>query len=104
MRFGMVNVQNKGPIRANMFFLWQNPKVFIGLLFSISISGESIKMIMLISLECNLAQTRMGFGMVTLSSKGPNRGQYVFIMAIPQRFLKVLYLQFMFLETQILFA
>ena len=42
----------------------QNPEVFIALLFSISISGNAmsyfIEMFMLISLECTLAQTRMG--------------------------------------------
>ena len=43
-------------------------------------------MFMLISLECTLAQTRMGFGRVTLPSKGPMRGQYVFLMTKSQSF------------------
>ena len=58
--------------------LGQNPNVFVGFLFSISISGVSVsyfnKMIMLISFECILAQTRMGFGRITLPSKIPMSG------------------------------
>ena len=68
-----------------MSSVWQNLKVFMGCLFSISISGDSasyfIAMIMLISLECTLAQKRMGFGRVTCPSKGPMSGQFVFLIA-----------------------
>ena len=68
-----------------MSSLWQNLKVFVGFLFSISISGDSasyfIQIIMLISLEYTLAQTRMVFGKVSLPSKGPMRGKYVFLMS-----------------------
>ena len=71
-----------------MSSLLQNLKVFIGFLFSISISGDSasyfIQMISLISLEYTLAQTRMVFGRVTLPSKGPMRGKYVFLIAKSQ--------------------
>ena len=42
-------------------------------------------MIMLNSLECTLAQTRM-VGRVALSTKGPMRGQYAFVMAKSQSF------------------
>ena len=58
-----------------MSSVWQNPKVFMSCLFSISISGDSesyfIAMIMLISLECTLAQTRVEVRRVTCPSKGP---------------------------------
>ena len=68
-----------------MASLWQNPKVLIGFLFSISIFGDSAsyfsEMIMFISLECTLAQTRLGFGRVTLFSKAPIRDHFVFVMA-----------------------
>ena len=77
-----------------MSSLWQNPDVFIVFfLFSIIISGDTasyfIKMFMLISLclfilislECTLAQTRMGFGRLTLPSRGAMMDQYVFLMA-----------------------
>ena len=67
-----------------MSFKWQNPKVFIGFPFSICISGGSascfIDMIILVNLECTLAQTRVGFGRVILPSKRPMRGQYVFVI------------------------
>ena len=57
-----------------MSTLWQNLKVFISFLFSVSISGvlasHFIQMVMLISLEYTLAQTRMLFGGVTKPSKG----------------------------------
>ena len=57
-----------------MSSLRQNLEVFICFIFSISISGDSasyfIKTIMLMSLECTVAQTRMGFGRVTLPNKG----------------------------------
>ena len=43
-------------------------------------------MIMLISLEYTLTQTRMFFGRVTLISKGPMRGKYVFIIENPKLF------------------
>ena len=38
-------------------------------------------MIILISLECTLAQTKMRFGWVTFPNKRPVRGQNVFIVA-----------------------
>ena len=47
-----------------------------------------IQMVVLISLEYTLAQTRMGFGRVTLPSKGPMRGQYVFVMTTSQSFYR----------------
>ena len=63
-----------------MSSLWQNLKVSIGFLFSVSISGDIasyfIQMIMLICLEYTMAQTRMVFGSVTLPSKWPMRGKY----------------------------
>ena len=67
-------------------FYGKIPKFFfLGFLFSISISGDSVssfmEMIMFINLECTLTQTRMGFGRVTLPSKGPMTGQFVFFMA-----------------------
>ena len=73
-----------------MSFVWQNPKVFMGYLFSISISGDSASyffaMTILISLKGTLAQTRMWVGRVTLPSKGPMRGQNVLLMAKSQVF------------------
>ena len=92
-----------------MTSLLQNLKVFIGFLFSISISGDStsyfIQMIMLISLEYTLAQTRMVFGRVTLPSKGPMRGKYVFLIAKSQSgFCKFSFFELVFLEVQPLFA
>ena len=66
-----------------MSSLWQNPKVFC--LFFIfyyyfwTPAFYFIEMFMLISLECTLAHTRMGFGRITLPSKGLMRGQYVFL-------------------------
>ena len=80
-----VILPSKVPIRGQDAFLMEKSKLFIGLLFSVSTSGDSasyfIEMIMLMSLECILAKTTMGFGRVTLPSKGPKRVQYVFIMA-----------------------
>ena len=67
-----------------MSSLRQNPKAFICVLFSIRISGDStsylIKLIMLINLECILAQTRMELDEVTLCNMGPIRGHYVFVI------------------------
>ena len=63
-----------------MFSLWKSPKVFIPFIFSVIIFGGSasylLEMAVLISLEGNLAQTRMGVGWVALLSKGHMRGQY----------------------------
>ena len=54
-----------------MSSLCQHPQVFIGFLFSISISRDFtsffMEMIMLINLECTLTQTRIGFGRVTFT-------------------------------------
>ena len=76
-----------------MSSLHQNPKGFIGVLVSISISGDTgsylSELVMLINLECTLAQTRMALNRVTLSSKGPMRGQYVLN-------LKVVFICFLF--------
>ena len=75
-----------GPIRL----LYGKIPVFICFTFSIIISRGSAsyftEMIMLISLACTLAQTRMVFGRVTLPSQGPMRGQYVFCMVKSQSF------------------
>ena len=69
-----------------MSSLWQNTvflRIFIIKIFILETSP-------LISLELlcyrldrypDLTQTRMGLGRVTFSSKGPMRGQYVFLMA-----------------------
>ena len=73
MWFGMVTLPSKGPMRDQYVFLMAN--VFIGFLFSISISGDFasyvIEMIMLLNLECTLAQTRMVFGRVIYLVRGP---------------------------------
>ena len=79
MGSGRVTLSNTwGPWEVNMSLLWQNPEVLVVFEFSISISGVPAsyfnKMIMLISFECIVAQTRMGFGRVTLPSKVPMRG------------------------------
>ena len=68
-----------------MSSLWQNSDVFI-FFFYFQFTSYIIEMIMLINLECTLAQTRMWFGKVTLPSKGFMRGQYVFVMAKSQSF------------------
>ena len=78
-RIGRVTLSSIwGPWEADMSSLWQIPKVFVGFQFSIIISGVSAsyfnEIIMLISFECILALTRIGFGRVTLPSKGPMRG------------------------------
>ena len=48
-----------------MYSLWQNRNVFVSFILSVIISGDSasyfIGMIMLISLEDTLIQTRMGY-------------------------------------------
>ena len=71
-----------------MSSLWQNLNFSVCFLFSISISGDSssyfIQMIMLISLEYILVQTRIVFGRVILPNKGPMRGKYVFFIAKSQ--------------------
>ena len=91
MGFGRVTLPSKGPMRGQYVFLMTKSRSFY-ILFSISISGDSasyfIEMFMLISLEYTLAQTRMGFGRVTFSSKEPMRGQYVFLMTKSQSFYR----------------
>ena len=85
-----------------MSSVWQNPEVFMGFLFSISVSRDSasyfIAMIMLINLECTLAQTRMEFGRVTCPSKGSMGGQFVFLTAKSRSFY-VVYFQLLYLKT-----
>ena len=83
---------SKGPMRGHYVFLMAKSKVFVGFLFLIIISGDPatylIEVFMVISLEYTLAQTRMGFGRVTFSSKEPMRGQYVFLMTKSQSFYR----------------
>ena len=70
--------------------------------FSITISGHYssffLAMNMLISLKVTLSQTGMEVGMVSLPSKGPVRGQYIFLMAKFQMFDRIRF-QLVFLET-----
>ena len=71
-----------------MSSLWQSLELFLCFIFSVTISGDSVyyflEMIMLISLKGTLNQTRMGVGRVTLPSKGPVRGHFVFLVAKSQ--------------------
>ena len=64
---------------------------FFFFVFSITISGDYasyfLEMNMLISLNGTLNQTGIGVGRVSLPSKGPMRGQYVFLMAKFQIFI-----------------
>ena len=75
---GRLTFPSKGPMIVHYVFLMAKSKSFvffffiiiIFFFFSIIISRDSanyvIKIFMLISLECSLAQTRMAFGRVTL--------------------------------------
>ena len=61
------------------------PRSFIFFfVFSITISGDYVpyflEMNMLISLKGTLSQTGMGVGRVSLPSKGPIGGEYIFLM------------------------
>ena len=96
-------------MRDQYVFVMAKSQSFIGFLLSISISGDSasyfIQMSLLISFEYTLAQTRMVFSKVTLPSKGPMRGKYVFTYSKIPKFLKwIFYFQLVFVEVQPLFA
>ena len=79
----------------NLKIFLQNLKGFIGFLFSICISGDSasyfIQMIMLITLEYTLAQTRMMFGRVTLPRKGASEGQICRPYSKIQKFISYIF-------------
>ena len=81
-----------------MSSLWQSHTVFIRFIFSSIISGDSVsyllEMVVLISLESTLTQTRLGVGRVTLPSYGPMRGQYIFFMSKSQSFHRFSFLFF----------
>ena len=76
-----------------MSSLWQNILIVWTFHISIIISTDSashfLKTSMLISLVGILTQARMGVGRVTFLSKGPMRGQYVFITAKYMLFMDV---------------
>ena len=64
---------------GSIYFHYGSPKVCIRFIFSVIISGVSfsylLEMVVLISLEGILTQTRLVVDRVTLPSKGPIRGQ-----------------------------
>ena len=68
-----------------MSFLWQNRVICMDVYISIIISTDSasyfLKKSKLISLLGTLTEARMGKGSVTFLSKGPMKGQYVFLTA-----------------------
>ena len=74
---------------------WQRPNVCIRFIFSDINSGDSafylLEMVAPISMESTLSQTRMGEGRVTLTSKGPMKGQYISFMANPKVFIGFLF-------------
>ena len=94
-----------------MSSLWQSSKVFICFIFSVIISGDSVsyllEIVVLISLESTLTQTR--FGVRRLPSKGPMRCQYICFMAKSQSFHRFslfffsFFFQLIFLDTQPMF-
>ena len=85
MGFGRITLPSNGPIRGQYFFLMAKSQSFYRLSFSKSISGDFashvIEIIMLVNLEYTLTQTRIEFGRVNVSSKGPIRDQYVIVKA-----------------------
>ena len=71
-----------------MSSLWQNPRVFIGFLFSISISGDSAtyfsEMFLLISFAGTQTRTRMRHGRVIFPSKWSMTGSVCLYGKIPK--------------------
>ena len=92
MGVGRVTFPSKGPIGDQYVFFVAKSQSFICVIFSNIISGGStscfIEIVMLISFEYILTQTRFGLCRVTLPSKGPMRGQYVFVMTKSQSFYR----------------
>ena len=83
---GKVTFSGKGPMRVNISSLWQNILICMDISYFLyhfhSTASYFLKMSILTSLVGILTQARMGVGMVTFLSKGPMRGQYVFLTSI----------------------
>ena len=84
MGLGRVTFSSKGPMRGQYVFLMAKYINLYGhFIFPLSFPHSAsycLKTSILISLVGIFTQTRMGVG-VTFLSKGPMRGQYVFITA-----------------------
>ena len=87
-----------------MSSLRQSPEVFMCFIYSITITASYfLEMSMLISLKGTLTQTRMGIGRVTLPSKGPMKGQFVFLITISKMFDRFCIQLLVFLKPRIAF-
>ena len=108
MGLGKVTFSGKGPIRVDMSSLWQNILICMDISYFHyhfhSTASYFLKMSILISLVGILTQARMGVGRFTFLSKGPMRGQYVFLTAKNMLFMDFFLFQLLFPQTQSLIA
>ena len=91
-----------------MSSLLQSPKVSMHFIVSVIISGDSasymLEMVIVISLEDTLTQTRIGVGRVTLPCKGHMKDPNISTFGKNETsFYKVTFFQLIFLETLSLF-
>ena len=94
MGVGRVIFPAKGPMRGQYILIMAKSQSVYTFYFYIYYSRDSyfLEMVMLISLEGSLTQTKMGVGRVTLPSKGPARSQYICLMGKSQSFVGFLFL------------
>ena len=101
MAIGRVNFPGKGPMRGQFVFIWSESCLFFSVViqllffFSVIISGDSVsylhEMVVLISLDGTLTQTRIGTGRVTFPSKRTMTGQYGVLIAKFQIFIRFIF-------------
>ena len=101
------NMKKLFEFNDHLSYLMSKPRIFLYIylygrcLFQLLFpQTQPLKMIMLISLVCTLTQARIWVARVTFSSKGPMRGQNVFLVAKYIFFIDVIFFQLLFLEAQ----
>ena len=101
---GVVSTTSLSLVPMILSILCQNPKSFLyiihfQLLFRVSWNDKAYKLD-----RYHDTKTRMGWDRVKFSDKAPIRGQKVFPMTKSRSVCNIFYLQFVFLETQLLIS